>query len=91
MCFSGEGGGELGIATAVGLGPTDVLLSAIARAAVNSGLTNEKNYLPAMRCLQELLLHLITGPALVLPRMKMFWLLHLGQTRIERPKSNAFW
>ena len=76
--------------TAVGLGPAHLLLSARAEAAVNSGLTNEKNDLPAIRCRQEVILHLIAGPALVLPlRTKVFWLLHLGQTRIERPKSNA--
>ena len=72
------------------LGPVHLLPSARPEAAVNSGLTSEKNPLPTIRCRQELILLLIAEPALVLPlRTKLFYLLHLGQTRIERSKSNA--
>ena len=89
-CCSDVGSGELGIETA-GLVTAGVLLSWRARTALNRGFTNEKKDVPAMRCRHELFLHLIAGPALVLPfRMKVFWLLHFGQTSSERPKSNAF-
>ena len=71
-CCSDLGSGELGIETA-GLGTAGVLLSLRARAALNRGFTNEKKDLSAMRCQHELLLHLIAGPALVLPFfMKVF-------------------
>ena len=66
------GSGERRIETA-SLETVGVLLYLRARVAFNRGFTNEKKDLPAIRCRYELLLHLIAGPALVLPfRIKLF-------------------